>query len=186
MAFMPLEKRSFWLSVKTVPNELNTVIGYLSEHWQDYSITPFDYVIPGEVISQRYESEQRLWKLFFSSAIIALFIACLGLFGLASFTAERRYRELGTRKILGATPTGLVLLLNRQYMKWIILANIFALPVAWYIMRRWLDGFAYRIDMQWGLFGLAVLLSLVVSLLTVSIQSYRATLINPVEILRRE
>lgn len=186
MAFMPLDKKSFWLSVKTATDEMNTVIGYLKDHWHDYSITPFEYIIPGEVMMQRYDSEQRLWKLFISSAIIALFIACLGLFGLASFTAERRYRELGTRKILGASSTGLVLLLNRQYVQWIMLANVLALPAAWYVMRRWLDGFAYRIDMQWEVFGVTVLLSLVVSLITVSIQSYRAASINPVEILRRE
>ncbi|MCB0597963.1 MAG: FtsX-like permease family protein, partial [Phaeodactylibacter sp.] len=118
--------------------------------------------------------------------LIALLIACLGLFGLAAFTAEQRTKEIGIRKILGASVANLVGLLSKDFLQLVALALFIALPLAWYAMHRWLQNFAYRIELQWWFFALAALAALLIAFLTVSVQSMRAALANPVEALKNE
>ena len=118
--------------------------------------------------------------------ILALFIACLGLFGLAAFTAEQRTKEIGVRKVLGASVGGIVLLLSKDFVKLVGLAFVLAAPVAYFVMGRWLENFAYRMDMSWSIFFMAGLAALFVALLTVSYQSIRAAMTDPVEALRYE
>jgi putative ABC transport system permease protein len=117
---------------------------------------------------------------------LAICIAGLGLFGLAAFAAEQRTKEVGVRKVLGATVTGVIALLSRDFVKLVLIANIIAWPVAWFAINKWLQGFAYRVDIQWWLFALAGGLVLLIALLTVSTQAIKAALANPVESLRYE
>ncbi|MCH7729549.1 MAG: FtsX-like permease family protein [Planctomycetes bacterium] len=119
-------------------------------------------------------------------AVLAVLVSCLGLFGLASFTAEQRTKEIGVRKVLGATVANVTSLLSKDFIKLVLLANLLAWPVAWYAMNKWLQDFAYRIEISWWVFGLAGGLALVIALLTVSTQAVRAALANPVESLRYE
>ncbi|RYZ31855.1 MAG: FtsX-like permease family protein, partial [Sphingobacteriales bacterium] len=114
------------------------------------------------------------------------FIACLGLFGLATFTAEQRTKEIGVRKVLGASVASIVTLLSKDFLKLVCIAILIASPLAWYGMNRWLQDFAYKIDLEWWVFALAGLLAIGIALLTVSFQSIKAALMNPVKSLRSE
>jgi putative ABC transport system permease protein len=117
---------------------------------------------------------------------ITIFVACLGLLGLAAYAAERRKKELGIRKVLGATVQGLVVLLSKDFIKLVLIALVIAFPVAWYFMNKWLESFAYRIEIAWWMFALAALLAVVLALLTVSFQAVKAALTSPVRNLRAE
>ncbi len=125
-------------------------------------------------------------KIYQAFAFLAIFISCLGLLGLASFIIEQRTKEIGIRKVLGASIAGILQLLNREFIRWIIVANIIAIPIAYFTLNSWLQNFAYRITISWWTFILAGILALVIALITVSFQSIRAALSNPVESLRYE
>ena len=127
-----------------------------------------------------------MMEMFGYFSMLAIFIACLGLFGLASFTAERKTKEIGIRKVLGASVPGITLVLSKEFTKWVLLANLIAWPVAFYAMNRWLQGFAYRDELNVWTFVLSAILSLLIALLTVSYQSIRAALANPVDELKYE
>ena len=118
--------------------------------------------------------------------LFAILIACLGLFGLTSFTVEQKTKEVGIRKVLGASISGICLLLSREFIKWILLANIIAWPIAYYAMSRWLQGFAYRTNMEAWIFALSAGLALLIALLTVSFQSIKAAVADPIDSLRYE
>ncbi len=147
---------------------------------------PFDYLFLDDNFGKQYRAEQRMGKIFGAFGAIAIVIACLGLFGLASFTAGRRTREIGIRKVLGATASGIVHLLSREFVKLVLIANLLAWPVAYLIMNQWLQDFAYRVGINWWVFALAGGLALIIALLTVSTQAIKAALANPVEALRYE
>lgn len=117
---------------------------------------------------------------------LTIFVACLGLFGLAAFSAEQRTKEVGVRKVLGASMAGLIGLLSQDFVKLVLIANLIAWPVAWYTMYLWLQDFAYRIDISWWVFIAAGGLALLIALLTVSTQAIRTAMVNPVEALRYE
>jgi putative ABC transport system permease protein len=119
-------------------------------------------------------------------AALAIALSCLGLFGMAVFSIERRTKEIGVRKVLGASVSGVVTLLSKDFVKLVLIANLFAWPVAWYAMNKWLQDFAYRIELGWWTFALAGGVALLIALLTVSTQAIRAALANPVEALRYE
>jgi putative ABC transport system permease protein len=125
-------------------------------------------------------------NLFVTFSLLAIFIACLGLFGLAAFMIEQRTREIGIRKVLGASVPGLLGLLSTQFTKWVLIANLVAWPVAWYAMNRWLENFAYRIEIVWWFYLIAGGLAMLIALITVFSQAVRAALANPVESLRYE
>ena len=147
---------------------------------------PFDYHFIDEDYAQLYEAEQRQGRVFIGFAILAIFIACLGLFGLAAFVAQQRVKEIGVRKVLGATTAGIVGLLSKDFIKLVIVALIIASPLAWWFMHQWLDNFAYRINISWWIFATAGVLAIVIAFLTISAQSLKAALANPVESLRSE
>jgi putative ABC transport system permease protein len=119
-------------------------------------------------------------------AVIALFISCLGLFGLTSFTVEQRTKELGVRKVLGASVAGIVVMLSRDFLKLVLIGFVIATPVTWYTMNQWLENFADRIDIGAGVFLLAGLAAILIALATVSLQSIKAAIANPVDCLRNE
>jgi ABC-type antimicrobial peptide transport system permease subunit len=147
---------------------------------------PFSYAFLDREMGRIYQSEQRIGKMIGYFAFLAIFISCLGLFGLASFLAENRTKEIGIRKVLGATIPGILFLLNKQFIKWVLLANIVAWPLAYYAMSGWLKGFAYKINLNVWPFILAPLMAMAIAFITVSYQAIRVALARPVDSLRYE
>ncbi len=147
---------------------------------------PFQYQFLNERFDRLYAAEQRQQSLFSIFAGIAILLSCLGLFGLSMFMAEQRVKEIGVRKVLGASVGSIVTLLSRDFLKPVLVALLIASPIAWYAMRQWLADFAYKTDIGWGVFALAGLLAIGIALLTVSFQSVKAAVANPVESLRSE
>ncbi len=147
---------------------------------------PFEFSFLEEEFDNVYKSERRLGKLFYYFAALAVFIACLGMLGLSSLIAEQRTKEIGIRKILGASMSSIFILFSKEFTKWIVLANVIAWPIAYYSMLKWLQGFAYRIDMTLEFYIIAGIIALVIALLTVSYQSLKSALINPAISLRYE
>jgi putative ABC transport system permease protein len=133
-----------------------------------------------------YLNEEQTRKLFSIFSFLAIFIACLGLFGLASFSAQRRTREVGIRKALGGSITHIILILNKEFLKWVLIANLIAWPLAYYLMNSWLQNFAYRINLQWWVFLSGAGIALLIAVFTVSFQSIKAAYINPAKALRYE
>jgi hypothetical protein len=147
---------------------------------------PFAYQFADEQYSKLYSNEQLVSKLANYFAFIAIFISCLGLFGLAMFTAEQRTKEIGVRKVLGASVSGIVSLLATNFLKPVAIAILIAIPLAQYLMTRWLHDFTYKINLEWWMFGTAGLLAILIALLTISFQAIKAAVANPVKSLRTE
>lgn len=147
---------------------------------------PITYYFLDEAFGALYKSEDRMATMFGAFTAFAVFIACLGLFGLAAFTAEQRTKEIGVRKVLGASIASIVALLSKDFLKLVLIAIVVASPIAWYAMNRWLQDFAYKITIEWWVFALAGLLAVSIALLTVSFQSIKAALMNPVKSLRSD
>jgi ABC-type antimicrobial peptide transport system permease subunit len=177
----------FYLFIRTQPDQLSGTIKFLQEKWrQIFPDRPFDYSFLNDDLEQVYKSEARLGKIFNYIGGLSILIACLGLLGLASFMAERKTKEIGIRKVLGASAVSIFSLLSKNFVMLVLLANLLAWPIAWYAMKHWLENFAYRIDLGWWVFALAGGLALLIALLTVSTQAIKAALANPVEALRYE
>lgn len=147
---------------------------------------PFKYYFTDDEIAKNYKAEHTVSKLSKYFAFLAIFISCLGLFGLVTFTAEQKTKEIGIRKVLGASVTGIVRMLSKDFLKLVLIATIIAFPVAWWLMHTWLDDFAYRIDIGWWVFAVAGIAALLIALLTISFQSIKAAIANPVKSLRTE
>ena len=147
---------------------------------------PFNYQFMDQDFDKQYRGEERVGQIFITFAVISIIIGCLGLFGLSAYTAERRTKEIGVRKVLGASVSSIVGLLSKEFIKLVLIAILFGSPIAWFAMNTWLQDFAYHIDISWWMFGAAGLLSVVIALLTVSFQSIKAALMNPVKSLRSE
>jgi putative ABC transport system permease protein len=173
--------------VKIRPEKISQTISFLERKWKEIvPAYPFDYWFLDEAFEDQYKAETKLNDHFIIFSLIAIVIACLGLFGLASFTTEHRTKEIGIRKSFGASITGLIQLLCKEFSKWVFIANIIAWPVAYFAMNYWLQNFAYRINIGLGIFILAALLALVIALLTVGYQAIKAARANPIEALRYE
>ncbi|WP_169518240.1 ABC transporter permease [Spirosoma luteum] len=148
--------------------------------------SPFAYTFVDQEYAKKFASEERIGNLINAFALLTIFISCLGLFGLAAYTAERRTKEIGVRKVLGADLSSIVLMLSREYVYLVLAASFIASPVAWYFLHNWLQNYTYRIEIPWWIFIVSGLVALVVALLTVSFQSIKAALMNPVKSLRSE
>ncbi len=148
--------------------------------------TPFMYSFLDKDFQQNHEKDLRASGVVSAFAMIAILVACMGLFGLSAFSAEQRIREIGIRKVLGASVSGIVRLLSNDFIKLVLIATVIASPIAWWMMNTWLENFAYRIDIEWWMFGSAGLVAVVIALLTVSWQAIRAAVANPVDSLRDE
>ncbi|MFC2169617.1 ABC transporter permease [Acidobacteriota bacterium] len=173
--------------VKIHSANIPETVKYIKEISEKYSAGfPFEYNFLDEGLGALYQAEQKLGEIFSFFALLAIFISCLGIFGLLSFIAEQRTKEIGIRKVLGASFSGIVVLLSKEFSKWILLANIIAWPVAYYAMFRWLQSFAYRTDLSLTLFVFSGLLSLILAALPVGYQSFKAAVANPVDSLRYE
>lgn len=147
---------------------------------------PFNYSFLDDKFGDMYKAESRIGKVFASFTVIAIFIACLGLFALTAYTAERRRKEIGIRKALGATVGGIVLLLSKEFTKLVLIAFVFAAPLAWYGMSQWLEDYQFRIDLGWEIFVFSALGVLLVAWGVISVQSIRAAMTNPVDSLKSE
>jgi putative ABC transport system permease protein len=175
------------MSVKIKADSLSATIDFLAttmnENAPDYN---FEYRFLDDVIDGLYQSEQRMGVLFRYFTFLAIFISCLGLFGLASYMAEQRTREIGIRKVLGASVGSIIALLSKEFILLVCVASLLAWPLSWYIMHGWLQGFAYRSGMSIDIFFIAALMALFIALITISLQALRAALANPVNALRHE
>ncbi len=147
---------------------------------------PFSYRFLDEAFDQMYRAEQRTGKIALIFSVLAIVIACLGLFGLATFMAEQRTKEIGIRKVLGATVNNVLTLLSKDFLKLVLIAFVVAAPVAWWGMNKWLQDFTYRTQISWWVFLLAGAAALVIALFTVSFQAIKAAITNPVKSLRTE
>jgi len=147
---------------------------------------PFEYVFADESYAQKFKEQQRTGKLAALFAGLTVFISCLGLFGLATYMAESRIKEIGVRKVLGAGVGTITALLSKDFLKLVLVSFVIASPVAWYAMQSWLQGYTYRINMEWWVFAGAGFLSILIAGLTVSYQAIRAAVANPVRSLRTE
>jgi putative ABC transport system permease protein len=175
------------MSLRIAPGNPGNAIDHIGNVWKQYQPdTPLEYNFLNERLDALYRNEQRMMQMFGYLSVLTIFIACLGLIGLASFSAEQRTKEIGIRKVLGASTYNMVFLLSKEFTKWIVAANIVAWPIAWYFMHEWLQNFAYRIRIDWWLFLLAGAVALGIALLTVSWHAFKTAWTNPVKALRYE
>jgi len=163
-----------------------TIAGFKKSYRETIPNTVFDYTFLDKYLNTLYATDQRMARIILVFSILAIIVASLGLFGLTSFMAEQRTKEIGIRKVLGATVTGIVTLLSKDFLKLVGIGFLIAVPIAWFTMHRWLQNFAYHIHIGVGVFLLAGVLAMIIALATVSWQSIRAALMNPVESLRNE
>jgi putative ABC transport system permease protein len=178
---------SWKVAVKIKTADMKTAIAGVNKTWDQFSPEyPFEYNFLDENFDEVYKSEDKLKSLLWIFTGVAIFVGCLGLLGLAAYAAQRRIKEIGIRKVLGASVQGLVVLLSKDFLKLVVIALIIASPIAWYFLNDWLQAFAYRIDIGWWVFALAALIAVVIALLTVSFQAVKAAIANPVKSLRTE
>jgi hypothetical protein len=175
------------IRVKSDISDLSGTIKFMEGVWDKFAPNfPFEYSFLDETFNRIYRSEQKTGSIFGYLTFLAIFISCLGLFGLAAQMAELRTKEIGIRKVLGASVSGITLLLSKDFMKWVVVANVIAWPAAYFAMNKWLQNFAYRTRMGIEVFILAAALAFVIALVTVSFQSIRGAMADPVDSLRYE
>ncbi len=175
----------FFVKIRT--ENVSATLDLIEQKWCKFvPYRPFEFEFLNEEYDRLYHDEQQMGKIFNYFSLLAILLACQGLFGLAAFAAEQRTREIGIRKVLGASIARIVYMLTQDFTKWVLLANLVALPITYFVMNKWLQNFAYRIKVEWWTFLLAGLIALVIALLTVSYQAIRAATADPVEALRYE
>jgi putative ABC transport system permease protein len=173
--------------VRLSANDLGQTLSYIRSKWSELAPQlPFEYEFMDEQFDKLYAAETRTGKIFYAFALLAIALACLGLSGLATFTAYQRTKEIGIRKVLGASVSGIVLLLSKDFLKLVLIAIIIASPVAWWLMNKWLEDFAYRVNITWTVFLVAGAAAIMIALITLSFQAIRAAMANPVKSLRTE
>jgi putative ABC transport system permease protein len=171
------------INTKNIP----ALISQVEKKWNGMAPgQPFSYTFLDADFNKIYNAEQRTGKLFITFAVFAIFIACLGLFGLVTYAAEQRIKEIGIRKVLGANVGEIVTMISKDFVKLVLIAFVFAFPVAWWAMNKWLQDFAYRVNISWWIFVVAGIITLLIALITVSFQALRAAVANPVKSLRSE
>ena len=186
-AFINDPRRQWYFTLKLSTDNLKATLAQLENSWKKFSPDrPFEYTFLDETYAKLYQSETRFQKVFISLVLLGVIIACLGLFGLATFAAQRRVKEIGIRKVLGASVTNLIGLLSKDFLKLVIIALIVAIPVAWYAMNKWLQDFAYRIDIHWWVFMIAAIITILIAWITISTQAFKAAAASPVKSLRTE
>jgi putative ABC transport system permease protein len=182
-----LADNSWATAFKVNTADMTQLLGNIESKWKAMAPgMPFSYQFMDESFDNMYRVEQRTGKLGLTLAIIAILIACLGLFGLATYTAEQRIKEIGVRKVLGATINNIITMLSKDFLILVLIASALAIPLAWWAMSRWLQDFAYRINIGWWIFVAAGVIAFLIALITVSSQAIKAALANPVKSLRTE
>ena len=176
-----------YIAAKIEKGQAQSAVATTEKLWKTlFPDKPFEYGFLDESFDKTYKKETKASEIFTLFAVLAIFISCLGLFGLAAFTAERRTKEIGIRKVLGASILNLVGILSKEFIVLVIVSAFIAIPLAWYFMNDWLKKYAYRIDLEWWNFAIAIAITLIIALLTVSYQAIRAALMNPVKSLKSE
>ena len=179
--------RASFLVVKVQTADMAGALAQLEQKWANFDPKhPFDFTFMDDRLQNQYLAEMKLGRIFAVFAGLAIFIACLGLFGLASFTTEQRTKEIGIRKVLGASVSNIMVMLSKDFVKLVLLANLIAWPIAWYGMHQWLQDFEYRAGISWWTFGVAAGAALLIALFTISFHSLKAAVSNPVKALRSE
>jgi putative ABC transport system permease protein len=182
-----LGKSTGFASFKINAANAPAIIQYAEKKWKTYAPEmPFSYQFLDAAFNNVYRSEQRVAKIAITFSVLAILIACLGLFGLATYMAEQRTKEIGIRKVLGASVGNVVTMLSKDFLKLVTIAFCIATPLAWWAMHNWLQDFAYRIRISWWIFGIAGVLALFIALFTISFQAIKAAMVNPVKSLRTE
>jgi putative ABC transport system permease protein len=173
--------------VSTNSGDYKTLLTQMGAVWKkDMPSVPFEYSFLDSEVQKQYETEIVLSQIINSFTLVAILISCLGLFGLAAFSAEQRSKEISIRKVLGSSVSGIVQLLSKDFLLLVLVSFVIATPIAWYGMNKWLQAFAYRIPLSWWMFGLAGFLALLIAMLTVSFQAIRAAIANPIKSLKAE
>lgn len=182
-----LQRSTGLASFKVSTNNIHSLINDVKNKWTALAPgVPFSYRFLDDSFNDMYQSEQRVGKISISFSVLAILISCLGIFGLATFIAEQRIKEIGIRKVLGASIQGIVGLLSADFMKLVLIAFVIAAPFAWWIMNKWLQDFVYRVEFSWWIFFVAGIAAVLIALLTVSYQAIRAAITNPAKSLRTE
>ncbi len=182
-----LNKEPVYMAIRISGNNLSNTLSFLAEKWPDvYPNDPFQYSFLDEDFDNLYQTEQLRGQVFGVFSILAIFIACLGLLGLASFTAEQRTKEIGIRKVMGASVSGIIVMMTKEFITLVILASIIAWPIAYYVMTNWLQDFAYAASLSVWTFVLAAVGAVIITVVTVSFQATKAALTNPVDALQYE
>ena len=173
--------------VKTTGKDAPKAIAAAQKVWKGYaSEFPFEYSFLDDDFNRMYKDDQRTGTLFNVFAIAAILISCLGLFGLATYTAQVKTKEIGIRKVLGASVTSMIQLLSKEFIVLVVAAFVIATPIAWYFMSKWLRDFAYRININWWIFLVTGVLAIIIALITVGFQAIKAADCKPVKSLRTE
>jgi putative ABC transport system permease protein len=175
------------LIFKVTNSDISGLLAAMKTKWDSYNTEePFTFSFMDDYFNKAYAAEQKTGTILNIFAILTIFVACLGLFGLATYTAEQRTKEIGIRKVLGASVTQVTQMLSKEFLKLVLISSLIAFPAAWWGMNKWLQNFAYRIDISWWVFAVAGLAALAIALLTVSFQAIKAAVANPVKALRTE
>jgi len=178
---------SRYLSLKIQTRDLPALINSIESQWKNFNKeTSFEYFFLDQSFNAQYKSEERLAKIIGVFTIFAIMISCIGLLGLVSYTANQKQKEIGIRKVNGAKTSEILIMLNKEYVVWVAIAFVFAFPIAWYAMNSWLKNFAYKTELSWWIFVIAGITTLLIALITVSYQTFKAASRNPVEALRYE
>lgn len=174
------------VSIRIIPHDINKTLTFIEKTWMDYNVsdTPFSFEYLNDRYKMLYKSEERMRTIFSYFMIVAISIAILGMVGLSIFIIERRTKEIGIRKINGASISGVMIMLNKNFVKWVAIALVISVPITYYALHLWLKNFAYKTELSWWIFVLAGMIVIGIALLTVSFQSWRAATRNPVEALR--
>lgn len=175
------------MAVKINPENTKSTLASITAVWKKFAPNqPIRYTFMDENFRNMYADVQRMGSIFSSFAILAIIIAGLGLFALSAFMAEQRYKEIGIRKVLGASVSNIVSMLSKDFVKIILIAFLIAAPIAWWAMNKWLQNFAYRIKIDWLIFVMAGISSILIALITISFQSIKAATMNPVRSIKTE
>ena len=188
VALILRSKQFYNLGVRVKSEGLEETLAFFEKTWKRFvpADQPFEYALWDQQVENMYSQERRVQTLTLLSSGMAILLACMGLFGLAAFTAEQRTKEVGVRKVLGASASSIVVLLSWAFARLVLMANLIAWPVAYFVMRNWLDNFAYRTDLSWWIFAAGGVTALLIALLTVGYQALRAALSDPIKALRYE
>ena len=182
-----LGKSSWSTAFRVKPENAEALVDRIGNKWRSLSTgTPFSYHFLDESFNNMYRAEQKVGRVAIVFAVLAVIIACLGLFGLTTYMAEQRTKEIGVRKVLGATVNNIIMMLSKDFLVLIIIAALIAFPFAWWAMYKWLEDFEYRVSVGWWIFVVSGMVAVLVALFTISFQAVKAALSNPVKSLRTE
>jgi putative ABC transport system permease protein len=181
------DRTHYQASLKVSGEQIPETLSKIEKVWNEFSPNfPFKYSFLDQQFDQMYKSEERMQKIAIYFSILSIFIACLGLFGLSAFMTQRRFKEIGIRKVLGSSISQIVIKLSHEFSILVIISNIIAIPISWYVLTKWLEDYPYHDSVQWWVFPIAVLFTLIVALMTTSFHAMKAAIKNPVEAIRHE